>query len=244
MKVQLITFCWDEMAIIPWAVEAWKAFADKVTVYDNGSDDGSVEYLQQHGIEVIQYGGNHLDNDMLMNYKNNAWKVTDADIMVVCDMDEIITGHDVRGSMERMLRCGGTLCAPVWYNLLWDKHPKGRFIEKCLDWGCYDPNPKTLIFDPHRIKEMNYCPGAHHCSPTGDVRYYQDGDIICLHVNNSLSLEYRIERFRKLNERRCANDHRKGYAQHYGFSQERISEEWENMRSRSIRMNELIKDTL
>ena len=91
---------------------------------------------------------------------------------------------------------------------------------------------------------MNYCPGAHHCSPTGDVRYYQDGDIICLHVNNSLSLEYRIERFRKLNERRCANDHRKGYAQHYGFSQERISEEWENMRSRSIRMNELIKDTL
>ena len=156
MKVQLITFCWNEMSVIPWAVEAWKAFADKVTVYDNGSDDGSVEYLQKNGIEVIQYGESHLDNEMLMNYKNSSWKVMDADIMVVCDMDEIITGHDVRGSMERMLRSGGTLCAPVWYNLLWDKYPKGRFIEKCLDWGCFDPNPKTLIFDPHRIKEMNY----------------------------------------------------------------------------------------
>jgi len=47
MTVHVHTFCWNEMEILPFVVQYWKRFADKVFVYDNGSDDGSVEYLKK-----------------------------------------------------------------------------------------------------------------------------------------------------------------------------------------------------
>ena len=39
MRVELFTFCWDEMDVIPWVIPYWRKFASHVTVFDNGSTD-------------------------------------------------------------------------------------------------------------------------------------------------------------------------------------------------------------
>ena len=36
MKIEVFTLCWNEIAILPFAVDYWRRFASRVTVYDNG----------------------------------------------------------------------------------------------------------------------------------------------------------------------------------------------------------------
>ena len=36
------------MVVLPFAVDYWRRYADHVTVFDNGSTDGSIEFMQQH----------------------------------------------------------------------------------------------------------------------------------------------------------------------------------------------------
>ena len=48
MRIEAFTFCWNEMTVLPFAVDYWRRYADHVTVFDNGSTDGSIEFMQQH----------------------------------------------------------------------------------------------------------------------------------------------------------------------------------------------------
>lgn len=237
MHIEAISFCWNERKILPWAVSAWKSYADHVTVFDNGSDDGSVEYMEEHGIDVVPFGGDQLDNIMIRDLKNHAWKeFKDADMVVVSDMDEILAGKDIRASFSRMVKGGGTLLLPVWYNLMWDREPEiseGTFVEQSVEMGWYDRNPKCVAFRPKQIRDINYCPGAHTCDPDGNVKWWNDGSLYLLHINNCLSLEYRIRRFRQLDARRSQNDREMGMAVHYSFSQEHIAHDWISMMNMS-----------
>ena len=46
MRIEVFTFCWNEMTVLPFAVDYWRRYADHVTVFDNGSTDGSIEFMQ------------------------------------------------------------------------------------------------------------------------------------------------------------------------------------------------------
>ena len=51
------------MTVLPFAVDYWRRYADHVTVFDNGSTDGSIEFMQQHYSETLVekfVGGNYL----------------------------------------------------------------------------------------------------------------------------------------------------------------------------------------
>ncbi len=246
MHIEAISFCWNERKILPWAVSSWKSYADHVTVFDNGSGDGSVEYMEEHGIDVIPFGDDHLDNITIRDLKNHAWKeFKDADVVVVADMDEILSGGDIRASFSRMINGGGTLLLPVWYNLIWDHEPvieEGSLVEQSVEKGWYDRNPKCVAFCPKHIRDMNYCPGAHSCDPEGNIRWWNDGSLFLLHVNNCLSLEYRINRFRKLDARRSFNDREMGMAVHYSFSQERTASDWMAMQDMSIDLKNILNN--
>ena len=53
---------------------------------------------------------------------------------------------------------------------------------------------KCLIFNPHKISDINYNPGAHVCEPEGYVKYYNlqnEYPIKTIHIKN-LSLQYTI----------------------------------------------------
>lgn len=57
MKVDLYTLCWNEIKIIPFVIDYWKNIKEQVDefhvyIYDNGSDDGSVEELRKYGYYV------------------------------------------------------------------------------------------------------------------------------------------------------------------------------------------------
>ena len=44
-RIHVYVVCWNEMDILPFCVDYWKRYAEKVVVYDNGSTDGSLEFM-------------------------------------------------------------------------------------------------------------------------------------------------------------------------------------------------------
>ena len=90
MRIEVFTFCWNEMTVLPFAVDYWRRYADHVTVFDNGSTDGSIEFMQQHSdlITIEHWETNNQINDkMLLDTKNEVWKRArgSADLVVMAN---------------------------------------------------------------------------------------------------------------------------------------------------------------
>ena len=119
-KIHAYVVCWNEMDNIPFVVDYWKRFAERVIVYDNGSDDGSVEYLTQYPwIEVRQFKTNGFDDTANMNIKNSCWKesIGIADFVVVSDLDECLYSPVLESELDYMKANDITICGPRQYAL-------------------------------------------------------------------------------------------------------------------------------
>lgn len=245
--VHVYTLCWNEKHILLWAIDYWRRYASSVTVFDNGSTDGSVELLQQHSdlITVKHFDmPQGTDNAVMAALKNECWKESrgKADLVVVCDLDEmLIPVHD---ALKRMVESGATICRPLWYDLLSTQTPvyhEGVLLHEERPMAAYLHGSKTVIFDPNKIQEIGYGVGAHQCEPQGVVKWFGGGDLYLLHVNHNLSLEYKIERYRMLNQRRSPDDIRFARGVHYNVSPEQIAADMENERQAGIDLTEVMR---
>lgn len=247
MRVELFTFCWDEMDVIPWVISYWRKFASHVTVFDNGSTDGSIQFLQAHGewIDVVHFEtGGTINDTMLQEMKNEVWKDARgmADLVVVCDMDEVLMAPDIVKSLTTMRRVGGTICRPNWYDLVSDDYPEymsGIPLHIMRPIARHNQASKAILFDPNAIEEINYAPGAHTCNPKGDVRWFA-GDIYCLHINHNLSLEHKIERYRMMNARLSDLNKTLGHGIHYAFGEEHLRRAWDEDHKHVINFGSII----
>lgn len=246
MKIEVFTFCWNEISILPFVAPYWRRYATKVTVYDNGSTDGSIEFLQKNYgdlVEVVPYETDGMNNQVMVNMKNDYWRQARgrADLVVVCDIDEILIPNT--GALEKMLADGATLCKPQWYDLFSEKTPKPskqKLLHEQRPLGVWNEGAKVVLFDPNKIDNINYTPGAHRCNPEGEIKWYAGNDILLLHINNSLSLDYRLKRFKERNERRSQMDINNGWGVHYAFSEERIREDWQRMKNAAVNYGSLV----
>ena len=245
MRIEVFTFCWNEMTVLPFAVDYWRRYADHVTVFDNGSTDGSIEFMQQHAdlISVEHYEtGNQINDQVLMNMKNDCWRQSRgrADLVVVGDMDEMLI--PMGEELQRMKDEDFTICMPRWFTLMSDEvpqHEDGRLLHELRPYAYQSPG-KAIIFDPNRIDNVRYSPGAHQCMPEGYVRWF-DGGIYCLHSDHNFSLENKIKRYRAMNARQSAINRQKGWGIHYGFTEEHLRKAWAEMWQNTTDFNAILR---
>lgn len=242
MKVEVFTFCWNEMEIIPFAVDYWREYATKVTVFDNGSTDGSADYLKKFDfIDVVPFDmGGGMDDILFIEKKNNCWKGSDADYVIVCDMDEMVFAPHIKKSLATMKRNGITICEPIQYTMISDRYPE--YIEGLLmhetSRRYFKSQSKAVLFDPKEIKEMNYTPGAHTCEPVGNVVWGNDG-VYMLHVDHNLSIEYKLEKYKKLDARRSKRNVEMKLGIHYAFDEKTITDWYNERMKESVDINDV-----
>ena len=246
MIVHLYTLCWNEMAALPFVVDYWKRFVTHAWVYDNGSDDGSVEYLKQFDwITVDSFATEGMNDTVHMNMKNNVWKASRgrADYVYVCDMDEMLYAQDIECQLKYMKDNGYTMARLKWYDFISESMPvyeEGKLLHETCKRAIYNVQGKPgMLFDPNKIEETNFAPGSHSCVPVGDVKWY-DGDIYVLHLNHHLGLEHYLARYKAMNARQSEENKRRHFSIHYKFPEEKLVSDYRADLARSVDFNAVV----
>lgn len=129
----------------------------KFILYDNGSDDGTVELAKSLGYGVIHFDtGGKMDDKTHMEIKNNCWKACNTEWAMVTDMDEFVdvTEGDLVDADFEIVRCKG-----------YEMFGNTEFIRECRTGVVSEGYSKVALFRPHQFIEMNFGAGAHICNP-------------------------------------------------------------------------------
>lgn len=193
--VHLYALCWNEEKIIPYFMSHYVDFVDNFFIYDNESTDSSIELLQKYrNVEIITYkSDNKIRDDIYLNIKNNEWKKSRgfADFVIVCDMDEFLYHENIIEYLINMKNNNFSISNITGYDMISEKfdfnynHKLTSLLKTGIPSIWFN---KLCIFNPNKIDEINYLPGAHIASPTGNV-IFNDETLKLLHYKN-LSLEY------------------------------------------------------
>lgn len=170
---------------------------DRIIVNDNESTDNSVKLLKAHPkvqVRTFKTKGMYVGN-MLDYLRNTVWKETrhkQVKWVIICDMDEFLYHPD---GLDRFLENHKdfSLIDSKGYAMVHKSFPKtvGQITDE-VKYGVESPQmSKTCIFNPYKIKEINYASGAHSCNPTGEVKR-TDG-LLLLHMRH-LGLPFDLKR--------------------------------------------------
>ena len=228
-SIDIYVLCWNEMQIAPFIVDYWKKVARHVYVFDNGSTDGSIEYLSSFDwITVEHYESDGINDLIYLKIKNNCWKGSDADWVWVSDFDEILYSDNFQEELDFLDENGYTIVKPNWINCVSKtnvpEYQEGKLLHELIDGGVYG-GPKNIFFKPSEIKEINYGPGAHFCQPTGNVKLANKLNVI--HFTN-LGVEYILNRNHLYRDRLSKVNKSMGFGIHYMYTDDKYVSDMEN----------------
>lgn len=211
MKIEAFILCWNESDILAMVVRHYQKFCHNITIYDNFSTDSSQLIAESMGCDVKKFGKpGVLDDQAYLDVKNNCWKLSDADYVIVCDTDEILLPVRMEPVIDKDLP---TIMKTRGWNVYSNEMPKDDLLEITTGYEFHNYS-KNIIFSPKDIKEMNYEPGAHKCNPVGNI-IYSNETLPLLHYKHIGGVERLLKRNREYMKRMSANNKRKGWGCHY-----------------------------
>jgi glycosyltransferase involved in cell wall biosynthesis len=190
MKIEIYTVCFNEERILPYFLRHYSQYG-KIVVYDNYSTDSSVEIAQNGGAEVRLFDTRgQFDDTTNVSIKENCWKGSQAEWVIIVDMDEFVYHPDLIGYLSNSK---ATIIEPIMFDMFTYCFPttSGQIYDE-VKCG-HETWPKMNIICPSEIKEMNYIPGCHLAEPTGNVIIERTNEVKTLHMKH-LGREYTIAR--------------------------------------------------
>ena len=216
VKIEAFTIAWNEEKVIGQYIDHYTSIVDHITVFDNFSTDKTVEIARKRGCLVRPFGSSILHDEIVqLKLKEDCWKDSGADWVIVTDIDEFLYHPDFRRFLSET---EATVIQPDGHLMV---------SEDCLPFrqvrtGAKEPLGKTVCFRPSEIKAMNWTPGCHNCSPKGNVKL-SVGETKLLHFFLIGRKEFK-ERWKRNISRFSENDKRCGYGCHYLFSDQRMDD--------------------
>ena len=227
MNIHLYTFCYNEEFIIPYFLRHYLPIVSKIIVFDNYSTDKSVDLLQQHQkvfVKKIDTGDKFRD-DVKRELTNNAWKRSKghADYVIVLDIDEFLYHPNFLEELVRLKQTGYTVIRPIGYDMITADLPAttGQIYDQVKEGMRNREWDKMALFDPNKIEEINFSPGAHWCLPEGYVKALKrDHDFKLLHFRY-LGFDYVLDKHKKRAARLSDINLKNNWGYHYRFDDER-----------------------
>lgn len=231
--VHYYAVCWNEEKMLPFMFDYYDQFVDHYFIYDNFSTDKSEETIRSHkNAEIIKFKTDGFNDFVHIQIKNSCWKKSrgKADYVVVCDMDEFIYHPQIKEFLKNAIGQGYSFFHPVGYDMYSEQYPqfqRGIFLPQIVNDGYQsDTYSKCILFDPHKIVEVNYWLGAHEARPLGIVKTYKDEELKLLHYKN-MGLDYILERVGQYRKRLSRKNIENECGVEYLKEDERIRKEYD-----------------
>lgn len=253
MKICWITLCKNEMDILPFVRKYWERISADVIVYDNGSTDGSLEYLSDIPYVTIRHFVSDGHNDIIhKNVKEQAYLEykNDYDIIIITDMDEVFFFDDFKAVSEAFIDGGYNILMTPIISLCEDFKPPYS-EDKYLHQLChkfyrqrmnhmkgFDDFSKLSIFNTKVTNKVEMSVGQHYVKTSPDMKIMLSNNGFNLHIDKGFGLDYKY----KVRQRMYANlsdtNKRYGMAIEYADSYEKLEREYKNNQKNSFDIND------
>lgn len=232
--ITIYTITYNEEKLIKFFINHYRErFPNcEINIFDNYSTDRTAEIAKELNCNVIFYDTNNTLSDLeYLKIKNNCWKTSKTDWVIVCDCDELleITIDDLYDVEFNIIKTEG-------YSILnFEEGKELNLLNEGFRDVIYD---KSIMFNSKKIKEMNYSPGCHTCQPQHNTSYiisYSEKTYRLLHYKY-LSPNYTVERFKMFSLRLSDENKQKGWGHHYNYSSEIITQLYNDKQKEVIQL--------
>jgi len=236
MQVVAYTQVWNEAEMLPFYLNHYTKFCDKVIVYDNGSTDGSQDIVKSFkDAELREYDtGGTLDDVAITELQSNHYKEQKgkADFVIVCSCDEFLylpdgnNPYDLRKKLQEFKDQGVTFPKMRGFSMLDDGDESiynrlgeiDPFLYNYIKTGWENGNDaKRVVFNPNEV-EVAYHIGSHNCDVSGNIVESED-PLFMLHYS-VLGLDRALKKNAVYRERFSQRNRDSGYGFH------RNNDEW------------------
>lgn len=232
-KVHVYTITYNEEVMLPQFVEFYRERFPgcEITVFDNESTDSTPDIARQNNCEVISWhSGNTIRDDLYLQIKNNCWKDSNSEWVIIVDCDEFVNiTSDYLDLVDfNVIKTQG-----------WEMIGDDSLDTKTIDCGTRSPGyDKICVFKPSVVKDIKYEAGAHnaHIEPTGSETIVFNSTDIKLWHYKWLTEEYTINRYQMFNNRLSDINKRNGWAIHYSFPVEQLKDFYKTQKQNRIKV--------
>ena len=208
MLIDIYCPFYNEKRIVQHVVNYWKLLPiRKITLLNNNTTDNSLDCIKDNfkNVKVIENDEPFINDLKYLSFKNNEWKnsIGKVDFVLVCDFDEIIWSNNIIKSLENIKENNGSIINMSSFFLICNDDDfqnlnicKPLHLQNGIRFSYFNNkgNHKKVLFDPNKIKEINYSIGAHNCSPIGNINFY-NSDILFMHATH-LGLEFTLKKWK------------------------------------------------
>lgn len=251
-KVCWITLCFNEMDILPFVEQYWRRIATKVVVFDNGSTDGSLEYLSKLPYVDVRHFETEGQNDPYQKQvKELAYKEFREfyDVIIISDMDEVFYFENLENKIDKMINGNYDAMLLPLYSLCEDKKPEyeeGKLLHQlCHKFYKQRMNhmenlqdfTKISIFNTNTVLFLSMSVGQHFVQtiPTQNLMIAEDA--FGLHIDKGFGLDYKFNIRQKMNENLSRTNKQCGMCIEYSKDYKSLKEEYENNQKHSFDIN-------
>lgn len=171
MVIEAFILCFNEEKMIEHTLNYYSTFCDKINVIDNQSTDQSIQIVEEKfpNVNVIELDTDgEYREDVQIHIRNTCWKNSEADYVIMCDMDEFLYDENLSLKLKMLKEKNITIPVVSGYNMVSDSFPqnyKTSIVNQVVN-GVRDRTfDKSIIFSPKDIVSMNFGPGSHYCHP-------------------------------------------------------------------------------
>nr|WP_295874831.1 glycosyltransferase family 2 protein [uncultured Chitinophaga sp.] len=170
-SIDAYIICWNEERMIRHTLNHYATFCRKITLLNNYSTDNTIAIAKKHypQVEVVDFDTNneHRD-DILLEVKNNCWKKSTADYVIVGDTDEFLFADNMQEQLRRLNEYKVALPVVIGYNMGASEFPENFDIPiyDQVKTGVRDAGfDKQIIFSTAAVADINFEIGCHKCNP-------------------------------------------------------------------------------
>lgn len=220
--------------MLPFFFQHYDAFVDKYFVWDNGSTDRSIPMLEEHGsVEITHFdvdGDSFVEEEMRLG--DTIWQGSDADYVILPDIDEHVYHPDLPAYLERCRDQGVTAIQSIGFEMVSNSFPRAKrpLVEQVTIGVRSLGLDRLCIFDPKALTATNFEAGRHGADPQGRVVWPPYPEVLLLHFKQ-LGAKYPIIRSAELRKGLKPGDIEKGWGTHYTWSARAIRANWKALKA-------------